>query len=45
MRRDSVKLTREAKEFLKSKLDRMGKLERKKAEKRLEKYDRGDRDA
>ena len=34
-------ISREAREYLLSKLNRMGKFERKKAEKRLEMYDRG----
>ena len=34
-------ISREAREYLKSKLDRMGRLERKKTEKRLEMFDRG----
>lgn len=34
-------ISKEARDFLISKLDRMGKIERRKAEKRLEMYDRG----
>lgn len=41
MARFSKPLTKEAKKHLESKLDRMGKIEREKTTKRLEKYDRG----
>ena len=44
MKRNRKPLSREAREFLVSKKDRMGKIERDKTIKRLEMYDRGFRE-
>ena len=45
MRTPKAPISKEARNHLISKLDRMGKRERKKAEKRLEMYDNGYRQA
>ena len=44
MKRDRKPLSKEAREFLVGKKDRMGKIERDKTIKRLEMYDRGFRE-
>jgi len=44
MKRDRKPLSKEAREFLVGKRDRMGKIERDKTIKRLEMYDRGFRE-
>ena len=44
MKRNSKPISKEAREFILSKKDRMGKIERDKTIKRLEMYDRGFRE-